>query len=946
MKLAGVQKLYYAWYLTHRKSVSDDSRFTGVLSEARVDLNPHQVDAALFAFKSPLSKGAILADEVGLGKTIEAGIILSQFWAEHRRKILIILPASLRSQWNLELMEKFYLPSTILVSSTYDDLKSLGRNPFEQNAILLCSYQFAAKHADEINKVMWDLIVLDEAHKMRNVYKKKNKLANIIRAAIQPYKKVLLTATPLQNNLNELYGLVSIIDKNYFSTLDNFSEEYNAVTTRDNARYGALKERLQNIIQRTLRRQVQEYVKYTRRSAIVQDFVLSKQEQTLYDGMTDYLQRPISFGVPEEMRALMTIMIRKIMASSSHALSYTLDGMIKRLEAYKESGDMNAPFVDVQGDIEGFDDDEREYNIVGINTELTSSDLDNEIAELKEFKKIACGIINESKAVKLLSALKIGFNKMTTMGGEQKALIFTESCRTQEYLKEFLENNGYCGNVVCFNGTNSSMEAKSIHKAWLERHRGSDLVSGDTNIDRKQALVEYFRDHAKIMIATEAGAEGINLQFSSIVVNYDMPWNPQRIEQRIGRCHRYGQKHDVVVINFVNQGNAADKRVYELLNSKFNLFDGIFGSSDEILGALDGSLDFEKRLNEIWMNCRTEEEINEAFDALQAEMEDIISNRMYSSKKTLLEHFDEDVIKKLKIRQKDDTERIDDYNKHLWLLASSVFEKEAASIDDKTYSISIDHPIGEIEEGCYSILKTEDTKHIRCTSPLGEYVLREATRINPASAEVVFDYSGYGLRSASLEQFSGQSGYCIGYKIKAESQCDQEEQFIMCGIADSGEIVPDDFGRKLMELKALSQKECSISEDVRVTLSSRFASELERYKEELAQRSQEYLNMEIDNLYAWADENLYPMEEEVGRIRKALEANRRMVKKVRTTIERFELKKEETTLRKKLTEKMEECEKMRDYYDSQSEQQIKAMEKALESCVTEKIEFVFRWTLK
>ena len=114
--ISPLQQLYFAWDLTHKKSVSDDTRFTGILSEAKVDLNPHQVEAALFAFKSPLSKGAILADEVGLGKTIEAGIILSEMWAEHKRNILIIVPASLRNQWNIELMEKFFLPSTILLS--------------------------------------------------------------------------------------------------------------------------------------------------------------------------------------------------------------------------------------------------------------------------------------------------------------------------------------------------------------------------------------------------------------------------------------------------------------------------------------------------------------------------------------------------------------------------------------------------------------------------------------------------------------------------------------------------------------------------------------------------------------------------------------------------------------------------------------------------------------
>ena len=360
MNLTPLQKKYFAWDISHKKSTGDDSRFTGVLSEARVDLNPHQVDAALFAFKSPLSKGAILADEVGLGKTIEAGIILSQSWAEHKRRILIIVPASLRNQWNLELREKFYLPSSVIVRSVYEDLISLKRDPFQQDNIIICSYQFAAKHADEIHKVPWDLVVLDEAHKLRNVFKKKNKIAAAIRASLMPYKKVLLTATPLQNNLNELYGLVSIIDGQYFSNVDNFSNEYNAVSTRDAARFGELKGRLQNIVHRTLRRQVQEYVRYTKRTAMVQDFTLNPAEQNLYDQITDYLSRPLLFAIPEVIRPLMSITIRKVMASSSYALSFTLGKLKQRIEEYLATGQVKNLINALAEDEEILDEDDVE----------------------------------------------------------------------------------------------------------------------------------------------------------------------------------------------------------------------------------------------------------------------------------------------------------------------------------------------------------------------------------------------------------------------------------------------------------------------------------------------------------------------------------------------------------------------------------------------------------
>src|SRR3989344_1069588 len=182
----------------------------------------------------------------------------------------------------------------------------------------------------------------------------------------------------------------------------------------------------------------------------------------------------------------------------------------------------------------------------------------------------------------------------------------------------------------------------------------------------RAAIVDHFKNEAEIMIATEAGAEGINLQFCSLVINYDLPWNPQRIEQRIGRCHRYGQKYDVVVINFVNRKNAADQRVYELLDQKFNLFKGVFGASDEVLGSIESGVDFEKRIAAIYQTCRTEEEINSAFDTLQTEMDESIQEGMRGAKEKLLENFDADVHEKLKINLRESKAYLETYEKWLW----------------------------------------------------------------------------------------------------------------------------------------------------------------------------------------------------------------------------------------------------------------------------------------
>jgi SNF2 family DNA or RNA helicase len=210
MNITDYHAKYIACELTRRQGAGGAERLAGTVASAQVDLNPHQVDAALFAFGSPLSKGALLADEVGLGKTIEAGLVIAQRWAENRRRILVIAPSNLRKQWHQELSEKFFLPCQILEARSFNAaLKSGNPPPFEPDAaVIICSYQFARNKADEVHRTLWDLVVIDEAHRLRNVYKPSNIVANALKDALASRTKLLLTATPLQNSLLELYGLM------------------------------------------------------------------------------------------------------------------------------------------------------------------------------------------------------------------------------------------------------------------------------------------------------------------------------------------------------------------------------------------------------------------------------------------------------------------------------------------------------------------------------------------------------------------------------------------------------------------------------------------------------------------------------------------------------------------------------------------------------------------
>jgi len=248
MRLTDYHAKYYAYELTKRCPSDSAEKLAGAVASAQVDLNPHQVDAALFAFSSPLSKkGALLADEVGLGKTIEAGLVISQKWAERKRRILIITPSNLRKQWHQELNEKFFLPCKILESRSYNEaIKQGNSRPFEINElVVICSYQFARNKACDVHAIPWDLVVIDEAHRLRNVYKPSNVIANTLKQALAQKNKLLITATPLQNSLLELFGLVSFIDEHTFGDVKSFREQF-SILNQDQI-FSALKERLKPV---------------------------------------------------------------------------------------------------------------------------------------------------------------------------------------------------------------------------------------------------------------------------------------------------------------------------------------------------------------------------------------------------------------------------------------------------------------------------------------------------------------------------------------------------------------------------------------------------------------------------------------------------------------------------------------------------------------------------
>ena len=941
--------LYWATALTLRGSGGSLDRLSQSIANAKVDLNPHQVDAALFAVRSPLSKGAILADEVGLGKTIEAAIVIAQRWAERKRRILLILPATLRKQWQQELLDKFSLPTVILETRSFNLAKRTGQpNAFlQKDQIVICSYQFAAVKAAEVRSVPWDLVVIDEAHRLRNIYKGSNRTATAIAEATSHAPKILLTATPLQNSLMELYGLVSVIDPHVFGDANSFREQFVKATNEIQRNVG-LKDRLKDICTRTLRKQVLEYVRFTQRIPITQDFIPTDAELELYQLVSAYLQRPTLFALPVGQRNLITLILRKLLASSSFAIAGTLRTLVDRLESIKAKAAAISDDL-VEEDFEAKEEyqeewPEQEEAKVVPQTVLDSRLLDEEIHDLRGFLQLAQSVSVNSKGDALLKALQIAFEKAVALGASRKAVIFTESRRTQRYLFQLLTEHGYAGQIVLINGTNTDEGSARTCEQWLKRHRGTGAVSGSRSADMRAALVEEFRDRSTILLATESAAEGVNLQFCSLVVNYDLPWNPQRIEQRIGRCHRYGQKHDVVVVNFLNRRNAADQRVFQLLSEKFRLFDGIFGSSDEVLGALESGVDLEKRIAQVYQECRTPSEIEAAFDQLQAELDEPISTRLAETRRILLENFDEEVHARMRVHRERALDALS--TRQRWLLDLTKQELGAdADFNDSEPRFLYSGNLAP--QGAYNFdwkLAEERGEHFyRPGAPLADSVIATALGRRLPVAALEFRYRDHGTILSVLEPLVGRHGW-LQANVLTVNSVDIEEHLILAACAEDGSPIEEEIARKLLSLRATANGatgDTVPSERLKELIGGQQASVLE----EVERQNGKHLDEEVVKLDRWADDLKLGLEREIKEVDQQIRDTRRMASAAAALAEKLAYQKEVKALEVKRNSKRRELFDAQDDIDKRRDGLISEIEAQLKQTTEITQLFTIRWSV-
>jgi len=588
----------------------EDRLLPAFAMSANLEIHPHQIEAALFALRSSRQKGVILADETGLGKSVEALLVIAQKWYEGKQRILLVVPTHLLHQWTQEFEEKLLLPCVSIDNNAVfsDCLKDRQANPFAQEAIVVTTYDFAAEKAEYIAKIEWDVAVFEEAHRLRKVYTGENKSAAAIQAAVKGAYKILLTATPMQNNVLDLYGLIKFIDEHEFSNEETFKLRYmNTVENMDE-----LAARTQKICFRTMRRQVKVTVNNPERLPITAEYALGENEQILYDKLFAYIKRPHKYAYPKMPEYRLTLMFLRAFSSSIAALAEMLSEGKQRLEKL--------------------------YN------ETPKPDIKGELTQLGAIVRLCEKIKKSAKTTAFLDILESAFDKLKTMGAKRKALIFTESRATQKYLYELLNKGKYKGKVLTFNGDKS----------------------------RDYTVMERFEKSAKILIATDLAAEGFNMAFCSLVVHYDLPYNVQRIEQRIGRCHRNGQKCDVMTISFLNENNFADVRMMQLINKRLTAFHGMFDASDDIIGNFSDV--FEEDMGKLMGLVRSKSDVESEFAKLQQKYDTQIQEIAKKAKISLFSSFDPEIYKRVRLTPDYVQDMTSEINAMLWAITRYFFD--------------------------------------------------------------------------------------------------------------------------------------------------------------------------------------------------------------------------------------------------------------------------------
>ncbi len=549
------------------------------LSNSRTRILAHQVESThiiVNAFKQRF----LIADEVGLGKTIEAGLVIKEMiYRYNYERIVIVCPASLLYQWQNEMESKFnerFIVMDRKVMTAAQKEVGEGGNPWKVHSKLIVSIDFIKNKTFEpdLMRTSWDAVIFDEAHRLRRDANSSTLGYNT--AEIMSHKTkslLLLSATPFRGKLEELYFLIALLDKNLLGPFQSFYNEY----CLEGADLSVLKRKLSEVV---IRRTKKDIGGFTQRHARTIRFQLYPDERLLYDETTKYVVEEFNRALQSENRAVGFVMtvFQKLLDSSSYALMRALENRSIKMEeliARAEScQDEVVEFDFARIGLENFTDEEEEQRQEdALSMKKTLEELKLELSVINRLLKIARGISKNKKGEKLVQLIKDLKKK-----GHHKFIIFTQFRTTQDYLVSILKNFS----CVVFNGSMSK--------------------------DEKEEAILEFKEEKEIIIATEAGGEGRNMQFCDVLINYDLPWSPLKIEQRIGRIHRFGQENDVHIYNFSTRDTVAE-RVLQVLTEKLKLFEESIGTPDIMLGQVEDEVNLNTLFMELASGRKSKREI-------------------------------------------------------------------------------------------------------------------------------------------------------------------------------------------------------------------------------------------------------------------------------------------------------------------------------------------------
>ena len=492
-----------------------------------IDKHWYQIETAKKVIKQ-FGGRAMLSDEVGLGKTIEAGMICKEYLCRNQIKSLLILtPATLVSQWQQELLQKFN------ITTVTTDSRQLPPSEFWTSHNHIVASINTAKHSthfDYVTSRSWDMVVVDEAHHLKNRRTLNWKLVD----AIKKRFILMLTATPVQNNLVELFNLLTLLKPGLLKTEVQFKKEY--VGSKD-GRTPKNSDRLRNLMREVMIRNTRSVVdvKLPKRFASTITVQPTEEEKELYQAINEYLRSSLEEKTIDKLTRNNLLMRA---GSSPAALLTSLEGLQSRFN----------------------------------NSQILF--LKKRASNIKQFEK---------------TRMLVDLLKKST----QKTLVFVNNLATQTYLSESLT------------------AARIKHSSFR----------GDMSLKAKDSAIEEFREQVPVMLATETGGEGRNLQFANAIVNYDLPWNPMKIEQRIGRLHRIGQTQDVFIFNFCI-ANSIEEYILKVLHDKINMFELVVGEIETILGNMGDEFDFEDMVIDLWLANSHKDELDNAFDSFGGQLLD------------------------------------------------------------------------------------------------------------------------------------------------------------------------------------------------------------------------------------------------------------------------------------------------------------------------------------